>query len=36
MRYISTRGQTEPLSFKNAVITGLAPDKGLFIPDKSC
>ncbi len=33
MRYISTRGQTEPLSFSDAVATGLAPDGGLFLPE---
>ena len=33
MRYISTRGQTEPMPFKDAVITGMAPDGGLLIPE---
>ena len=33
MRYISTRGQTEPLGFSAAVATGLAPDGGLFLPE---
>jgi len=33
MRYISTRGGTEPLTFQDAVITGLAPDGGLLLPD---
>ena len=33
MRYISTRGQTAPLSFSDAVATGLAPDGGLFLPE---
>lgn len=33
MRYISTRGQTEPMSFKDAVITGMAPDGGLLVPE---
>ncbi len=32
MRYISTRGQTEPLGFSAAVATGLAPDGGLYLP----
>jgi threonine synthase len=32
MRYISTRGRTEPMAFKDAVITGMAPDGGLLIP----
>jgi threonine synthase len=33
MRYISTRGGTAPLSFKDAVMTGLAPDGGLLLPE---
>ncbi len=34
MRYISTRGETASLSFKDAVITGLAPDGGLLLPEQ--
>lgn len=34
MRFISTRGQAEPLGFSDAVATGLAPDGGLFLPEK--
>jgi len=33
MRYISTRGQSEPLGFSAAVATGLAPDGGLYLPE---
>ncbi|MFT5496242.1 MAG: hypothetical protein ACI9TH_001640, partial [Kiritimatiellia bacterium] len=33
MRYISTRGKTEPMGFMDAVLTGLAPDGGLLIPE---
>ena len=33
MRYISTRGQTPAMTFKDAVITGLAPDGGLLVPE---
>jgi threonine synthase len=33
MRYVSTRGQTEPVSFSEAVAIGLAPDGGLFLPE---
>lgn len=33
MKYISTRGQTPPLGFQDAVMTGLAPDGGLLIPE---
>jgi threonine synthase len=32
MRYVSTRGGTPPMSFTQAVVTGLAPDGGLLIP----
>ncbi len=34
MNYISTRGQTPALSFSDAVATGLAPDGGLFLPER--
>ena len=33
MKYISTRGKTDSLSFQESVMMGLAPDKGLLIPD---
>ena len=33
MKFISTRGQTEPLGFSDAVAVGLAPDGGLFLPE---
>jgi len=33
MRFLSTRGQTEPLGFSEAVAVGLAPDGGLFLPE---
>ncbi|TVS18470.1 MAG: threonine synthase [Gammaproteobacteria bacterium] len=33
MRYVSTRGQTPPESFQDAVLTGLAPDGGLLVPE---
>ncbi|MDI1335649.1 MAG: threonine synthase [Lacunisphaera sp.] len=33
MKFISTRGQTEPKSFTEAVAIGLAPDGGLFLPE---
>ncbi|MBT3191822.1 MAG: threonine synthase [Verrucomicrobia bacterium] len=33
MKYISTRGQTEPMSFSEAVMTGLARDGGLLLPE---
>ncbi len=32
MRYVSTRGQTPPMAFTDAVLTGLAPDGGLLLP----
>ena len=34
MNYISTRGQTKPHTFSEAVEAGLAPDGGLFLPDE--
>ncbi len=34
MKFISTRGQTPPLGFSDAVATGLAPDGGLFLPEQ--
>lgn len=33
MRYISTRAQTEPRTFVQAIIEGLARDGGLFVPE---
>lgn len=33
MKFVSTRGQTEPHSFSEAVKVGLAPDGGLFVPE---
>lgn len=33
MKFISTRGQTEPHTFSRAVAVGLAPDGGLFLPE---
>ena len=33
MRYISTRGQCPAASFEEVVLTGLAPDGGLYIPE---
>lgn len=32
--YISTRSGGEPLGFRDAVMTGLAPDGGLLLPEK--
>lgn len=32
-RYVSTRGGTAPVSFSEAVLTGLAPDGGLLVPE---
>ncbi|WP_411044131.1 pyridoxal-phosphate dependent enzyme [Treponema sp. TIM-1] len=34
MRYYSTRNRNDPVSFAGAVLTGLAPDGGLFIPEE--
>ena len=33
MRYVSTRGQVEPIEFQEAVLMGLADDGGLLIPE---
>ena len=33
MNFVSTRGQTKPHSFSEAVKVGLAPDGGLFVPE---
>lgn len=33
MRYISTRGQAPPVSFLDAVLNGMAPDGGLYVPE---
>ena len=33
MKFLSTRGQTEPVEFTDAVAIGLAPDGGLFLPE---
>ena len=34
MKYISTRGQAPALSFEEVVLTGLAPDGGLYVPEQ--
>ncbi|KAI0031521.1 tryptophan synthase beta subunit-like PLP-dependent enzyme [Vararia minispora EC-137] len=34
MKYISTRGGDAQLTFEEAVLTGLAPNGGLYIPEK--
>jgi threonine synthase len=34
MKYLSTRGQTRPHTFTEAVEAGLAPDGGLFLPEE--
>jgi threonine synthase len=34
MKFVSTRGQAEPVSFSEAVAIGLAPDGGLYLPQK--
>ena len=33
MKYISTRGQTEPMAFSDVLLMGLAPDGGLMLPE---
>ncbi|MCL6615226.1 MAG: threonine synthase, partial [Firmicutes bacterium] len=34
MRYLSTRGGTEKVSAAAAIVAGLAPDGGLYVPDE--
>ncbi len=34
MKYVSTRGQVPPVSFSTVVEQGLAPDGGLYLPEK--
>ena len=34
MKYYSTRKNSEEVSFKDAVIRGLAPDGGLYFPER--
>ena len=34
MKYISLNYNSQPVNFKTAVINGLAPDKGLYFPEK--
>ena len=31
--YFSTRGHKDPLSFEDVILSGVAPDKGLYLPD---
>ncbi len=33
MKYISTRGQSPALNFEEVLLTGLAPDGGLYVPE---
>ncbi len=33
VRYISTRGKAEPMGFEDAMLTGLAHDGGLYVPE---
>ena len=34
MRYVSTRGQSEPQSFTDILLEGLASDGGLYVPEE--
>ena len=34
MKYISTRGEASPLTFEDVILTGLAPDGGLYVPEQ--
>src|SRR5690606_13689278 len=33
MKYISTRGRAPALNFEQVLLTGLAPDGGLYVPE---
>lgn len=33
IKYVSTRGDSEPKSFENVLLAGMAPDGGLYVPD---
>ena len=33
MKYISTRGKAPALNFEDVLLTGLAPDGGLYVPE---
>ncbi len=33
MKYVSTRGEAPPLDFRGVMLTGLAPDGGLYVPE---
>ncbi len=33
MKYISTRGKSEPVDFETALLSGMAPDGGLYLPE---
>ncbi|MDP3595104.1 MAG: threonine synthase, partial [Phenylobacterium sp.] len=34
MRYVSTRGESPSVGFIDAVLAGLAPDGGLYVPQE--
>lgn len=34
MRYVSTRGGAEPQGFFDVLLGGLAPDGGLYLPER--
>lgn len=34
MRYVSTRGRAPAVSFTDAILAGLAPDGGLYVPER--
>ncbi len=34
MKFVSTKGKAEPVSFARAALQGLAPDGGLYMPEK--
>ena len=35
VKYFSSRGHQVPLEFKDLILSGLAPDNGLYMPDST-
>ena len=34
MKFVSTRGASDPVTLSGAILEGIAPDGGLFVPDR--
>jgi len=33
VKYVSTRGEAPPIDFEDVLLSGLAPDGGLYVPE---